>query len=341
MTTNTDIAVPEPESRLIQPAGSIEEAVEAFQTYQSLRDKLGTPDDFQTIPARGGNRTFPKKSYVRKVQRYFGLSAELIKDEPVIVQDKLIGWTATVRAKHLPTGAYQDGDGSCGIEEKSRGDMQPTIHNLRSHAVTRAKNRAVMDLVGFGDVTADEMVRDEQAPADGRTATVEHKPSYKEQSEHGTCPEHNVAYRLSDKQKQFGYPPSHSIDGGGWCTMPDDTPAPPTRTPQHTEEPPEAPTGSNPSAEPDHGPLSEAEKYAMEGDAPTAWDPEGFMTWAIKQSPLFASPRDVLAVLKPAKWDNLNPNATWDGAEAMAVFTEAQAREVVEAYVARSEDLRC
>jgi hypothetical protein len=34
---------------------------------------------------------------------------------------------------------------------------QGTIHNVRSHAHTRAKNRAVADLVGFGEVSAEEM----------------------------------------------------------------------------------------------------------------------------------------------------------------------------------------
>ncbi len=36
-------------------------------------------------------------------------------------------------------------------------DSQATLHNVRSHAVTRAKNRAISDLVGFGEVSADEL----------------------------------------------------------------------------------------------------------------------------------------------------------------------------------------
>lgn len=36
-------------------------------------------------------------------------------------------------------------------------DSQATIHNIRSHAHTRAKNRAIADLVGFGEVSADEL----------------------------------------------------------------------------------------------------------------------------------------------------------------------------------------
>ena len=49
-----------------------------------------------------------------------------------------------------------DGDGSCFSSEK-RGRGQATVHNVRAHAHTRAFNRAVANLVGFGEVSAEEM----------------------------------------------------------------------------------------------------------------------------------------------------------------------------------------
>jgi hypothetical protein len=45
---------------------------------------------------------------------------------------------------------------------------QSTIHNIRSHAHTRAKNRAVADLVGFGEVSAEEMPLGEEPLAPAR-----------------------------------------------------------------------------------------------------------------------------------------------------------------------------
>jgi len=54
--------------------------------------------------------------------------------------------------------------GGCGNEwdavpgaEVGIDKSQATLHNIRSHAVTRAKNRAISDLVGFGEVSADEL----------------------------------------------------------------------------------------------------------------------------------------------------------------------------------------
>jgi hypothetical protein len=73
----------------------------------------------------------------------------------------MVGWIFTVRATHLPSGLYQDADGSCEFSEKA--ERQRTLHNVRAHALTRAKNRAILDLVGFGEVSAEEIIDDKRA----------------------------------------------------------------------------------------------------------------------------------------------------------------------------------
>lgn len=153
------------QSQMIMPAGTIEDVVKQFHLYQELKTKLSTKDDFQTFKQKvkkpnGGyewkDKAFPKKSFVRKVQRFFNISCEIIQDEPLRDgSGEIIAWIAKVRAIHLGTGAFQDGDGSCSFDEKA--DNGKTIHNIRAHAITRAKNRAILDLVGFGDVSAEEL----------------------------------------------------------------------------------------------------------------------------------------------------------------------------------------
>ncbi len=157
--------LPEPvQPQLITPAGTTKEVLQQFELYQSLKEKIATDDDFVAI----GNKKHPKKSFVRKVQRFFNLSCELLNEEPVRDADgAIVGWKAVARATHLPTGAFQDGDGACEHMEKSSG--QATLHNVRAHAVTRAKNRAILDLVGFGDVSAEEIVREKRK---GRSSNV-------------------------------------------------------------------------------------------------------------------------------------------------------------------------
>ncbi|SEN53232.1 hypothetical protein [Lihuaxuella thermophila] len=147
---------------MITPAASLDEAIEQFHLYQQLKEKLGTPEDFQRI----GDKQHPKKSFVRKVQRFFNVSCEIIQDEPLKDQDgNIIAWLAKARAIHRQTGAFQEADGSCGFDEKvdkygNPDKKRQTIHNIRSHAVTRAKNRAILDLVGFGEVSAEEIIDD-------------------------------------------------------------------------------------------------------------------------------------------------------------------------------------
>lgn len=150
-----EIAVVE-QPTFIKAAGTIAEMKAAFREYQQLKTELADDNDFTTI----GQKRHPNKSYVRKMQRFFNLSCELIRDEPIRQGDDIVAWAVTARAIHLPTGAYQEADGSCSLDEK-RGNQQ-TIHNIRSHAVTRAKNRAILDLVGFGDVSAEEILEEKQ-----------------------------------------------------------------------------------------------------------------------------------------------------------------------------------
>lgn len=169
---------------MITPAGSIEQALEQFQLYQELKQKLGTSNDFQQI----GDKKHPKKSFVRKIQRFFNISCELLQDEPLRDEHgAIIAWLAKARAIHLTTGAFQDADGSCSFSEKvARNPKQQaqmrTIHNIRAHAVTRAKNRAILDLVGFGEVSAEE---------------INQSPSYHQKP--------RAQSRIMASQKQIGY----------------------------------------------------------------------------------------------------------------------------------------
>lgn len=153
---------------MIMPAATIDQAVEQFQLYQQLKKRIGTPEDFQII----GGKQHPKKSFVRKVQRFFNVSCEIVQDEPLRDEKgKIIAWLAKARAIHLATGAYQEADGSCGFDEKKQPN-QRTIHNIRAHAITRAKNRAILDLVGFGEVSAEEIESGEYETYRSRPAMV-------------------------------------------------------------------------------------------------------------------------------------------------------------------------
>lgn len=137
------------ENSIVMPLVSPEQAVAAFDAYQKLAAKIMTQEDVQKI----GDKEFKKKSFWRKCQRFFNLSLELSKEWKEEKADKSYTYFVMYRAV-APNGAYMDGDGACTNNEKGR---LRTEHDTRSTAHTRAKNRAISDLVAFGEVSAEEV----------------------------------------------------------------------------------------------------------------------------------------------------------------------------------------
>lgn len=162
-----------PSRGAVLPAMSIDEALRQWDQYQALKTKVGQPDDFQNIKGK----MHPKKSFVRKAQRFFSVSCAITRDEPWRDEGKVIGWTCSVRATHQASGLYQEADGSCEFSEKASG--QATLHNVRAHALTRAKNRAILDLVGFGEVSAEEIIEEKR---NRRKPAPKEKPSEHQES---------------------------------------------------------------------------------------------------------------------------------------------------------------
>mgnify|MGYP003645518432 CR=1 FL=1 len=131
-----------------------DDMVAALDAYHNLQEKidLRLPDAIVEI----SGKKYRKKVYWRTISRAFGLSVNVVEgSEERLWYDGDWGTKVTYRAQ-APSGAFADGDGACMVSEKH--GKSGTVHNVRSHAHTRAFNRAVSNLVGFGEVSADEMV---------------------------------------------------------------------------------------------------------------------------------------------------------------------------------------
>ena len=118
---------------------------EGFAAYRELQRSLdaGMPDQLINI----SGKMFRKKGYWRAIATAFNLSVSCLKEDA----DEE-GWRVTYRATSA-SGRFVDGDGACTHAEK--GERMDSEHNVRSHAHTRAFNRAVSNLVGFGEVSAE------------------------------------------------------------------------------------------------------------------------------------------------------------------------------------------
>ena len=123
-------------------------AISEYQRIQSALDQA-LPDCIMKIQGK----SFRKKNYWRAVATAFNLHVEQVSEQRVDDGDDW-GITVTYVAR-AQNGRTATGDGACSASEKA--ERQRTLHNVRSHAHTRAYNRAVSNLVGFGEVSAEEI----------------------------------------------------------------------------------------------------------------------------------------------------------------------------------------
>lgn len=151
----------------------VDGAAAYMNNYQEAIKALLTPEDYQTI----ANKDFKKKSAWRKLATAFRISDKVV-DEQLEFDDN----NQIVRARYrvcctLPNGRSAEGVGVCSIFDKIRyketkgfvadtetpsnfvlrGRFSNAEHDIPSTAHTRAKNRAIADLIGAGDVSAEEI----------------------------------------------------------------------------------------------------------------------------------------------------------------------------------------
>lgn len=177
-------------ANIVTPAVSTEQALASWNAYQELVKKLLASSDYQAITLRenrGGQwivnkKSFKKKSAWRKLATVFNLSVEVIKEERKQYQGYFVH-EVTTRAKAM-NGRSMDGVGSCASNERGFAHLE---HDVRSTAATRATNRAIADLIGAGEVSAEEM--------EGITATDQATTQVKQESctvDHEALPVLNV-----------------------------------------------------------------------------------------------------------------------------------------------------
>jgi len=154
---------------------SIDRLAEAFQKFQEFKGRLLSKDDSISI----AGRQYLKKSAWRKWALACAVSDELLSYERIPPQGKdsegNFQYRVVARALHKPTGRS-----SVGVAVASRAEKENWAHeehDIFALAHTRAKNRAIADLVGGGEVSAEEMVSEAVAePVEPQPPTPVEKP---------------------------------------------------------------------------------------------------------------------------------------------------------------------
>ena len=142
---------------LVDPEG----AKAYWENYEEVVNAILTKDDYQ-------GTQFKKKSAYRKLATAFQFSDEVVKED-IIKDDKGRVVTAEFHVKATAkNGRFAIGVGMCSLYDKinKKDKTEPSEFELRkrfsnpdhdiiSTAHTRAKNRAIADLIGTGEVSAE------------------------------------------------------------------------------------------------------------------------------------------------------------------------------------------
>lgn len=153
---------------MISPV-DVEGAVEYWEQYTKLTEQILDKSDYQKI----GKKTFKKKSAWRKYQAAFNISDEIVKEELQYNESRMIITAKYTVKATAPNGRTSEGVGVCSIYDKIKAtdkempsDFQlrqrysQAEHDIPSTAHTRAKSRAIADLIGTGEVTAEEIEKE-------------------------------------------------------------------------------------------------------------------------------------------------------------------------------------
>lgn len=153
---STDLEVRPPGNEVLMPLDT-EQVVAGMKAYQDMLPKLLDESDWQDA---GRDGRFVKKSGWRKIARAFNLSVMVVS---VRIERDAEGnptRAETIARAMAPNGQVSDADGYCSADEKrfeQPQGRQKLENDLRATATTRAKNRAISDLVGMGEVSAEEI----------------------------------------------------------------------------------------------------------------------------------------------------------------------------------------
>lgn len=152
----------------------VDEVLRQWEQYQELTRKLLDDSDYQQI----GNKKFKKKSAWRKYARAFNIT-DRVTHEEIMRDDTGFPIFARLRVEaRAMNGRTAEADQECHVRERCceqpcrkrtwsshvccSGDCDGKKHwshpgDLPATALTRAKNRAISDLIGAGEVSAEEM----------------------------------------------------------------------------------------------------------------------------------------------------------------------------------------
>ena len=147
------------EASIIMPA-KIEKTLEALKRFEDFKRQVLTKDDYVEITTRktGERKKYIKKSGWLKYALATGISLQLVSESKEVTPEGKTIYHFTYRAI-APNGRYADAVGSASVDER---EFARRVHDVRALAQTRAMERAISNLVGGGELGAEELLGSEE-----------------------------------------------------------------------------------------------------------------------------------------------------------------------------------
>lgn len=145
----------------------VQVAIAQWDAYQELCKGLLNETDYQKIEVnqKGKNgkwikveKQFKKKSAWQKLSRAFNVDTAIMNRELVRTNTGRIKEAYYCIRASLPNGRSVESDALCSRTEN--GKDKASDHTIMATAKTRATNRAISELIGAGEVSAEEMDND-------------------------------------------------------------------------------------------------------------------------------------------------------------------------------------
>ena len=149
----SEIAPREENNAQIIAKPNVQAALEIMRAFQELKQKVLDANDMVTI----SGKQYTKRSGWRKIAMAFNISTEIVKIEREKIDNVYV--VRVIARATAPGGRISEEAGVCDSTEFERGNLQGTLHNIETKAVTRAINRAISNLVGGGEVSAEEILK--------------------------------------------------------------------------------------------------------------------------------------------------------------------------------------
>jgi len=184
--------VEQPLTHAIVTPADVDAVLDMIKSFENFKIKVLTDKDFATIQGK----PFVMKSGWSKYALVCMVSTE-VRDERVEERDGHRIYHFTYRAIHRPSERYAEAVGSA--SEAERKDWNHPEHDVRTLAQTRACNRAISNLVGGGEISAEEMQtsnRIRQPRKEARSRSVRNDPDKQYQLKLGRIDVNVIAYNL-------------------------------------------------------------------------------------------------------------------------------------------------